>query len=144
VIELATTLFGHVVIDTGSGLDEHTLTAVEHSTDVIIISDMDVPSVRNVRKALDTLDFLGLKDHRRYLVLNRADSRVGLKKDDVQAAASMPIDLEIPSSRSVPQSINDGRPIITNSPRSAVARRIWSLVEELSSVGERHATEKGQ
>jgi pilus assembly protein CpaE len=135
VIKLASSLFGYVVIDTGAGLDEHTLTAIELATDLIVVSDMDVPSVRNVRKALDTLDLLGLNDHRSIFVLNRANSRVGIKKEDVETAASPPIDLEIPSARAVPQSLNEGRPVILSNPRSPVSRKIMLLVSELLSAG---------
>jgi len=42
--------FRYVVIDTSAGLGEHTLVALEQSTDIVLVSDMDVPSVRNLRK----------------------------------------------------------------------------------------------
>ncbi|MFH1330656.1 MAG: AAA family ATPase, partial [Actinomycetota bacterium] len=93
VIRLIASQFGCVVIDTAAGLGEPTLAALELSTDIVLVSDMDVPSVRNLRKALDALDLLGMMSPTRHFVLNRADSRVGLKKDDVAAAARMAIDL---------------------------------------------------
>jgi pilus assembly protein CpaE len=129
IIRLIASQFSHVVIDTPAGLGEHTLAALEYSTDIVLISDMDVPSVRNLRKALDALDLLGMMSPSRHFVLNRADSRVGLNKDDVAAATGMAIDLEIPSSRYVPVSLNEGRPLVTSSPRSLVARRIAHLAE---------------
>ena len=118
-----------MVIDTPAGLEEHTLAALECSTDIVLVSDMDVPSVRNLRKALDALDLLGMMSPARHFVLNRADSRVGLNKYDVAAAAGMDIDLEIPSSRYVPVSLNQGRPLVTSTPRSLVARRIAHLTD---------------
>jgi len=48
---------------------------------------MDVPSVRNLRKALDALDAARHDGPARHFVLNRADSRVAWPKDDVAAAA---------------------------------------------------------
>jgi pilus assembly protein CpaE len=119
--------FSYVVVDTGGGIGEHALTAIEESTDIVLISDMDVPSVRNLRKAVDVLDLLGMTANRRHFVLNRADSRVGLSTDDVASVAGMRIDLELPSSRQVPVSLNEGRPLMARNPRSPVARRIAEL-----------------
>jgi pilus assembly protein CpaE len=131
VIELIASQFGYVVIDTPGGLTEHTLAALDLSTDVILLSDMDVPSVRNLRKALDALDALGMRSPTRHFVLNRADSRVGLTKSGIAAAAGTTIDLELPSCRQVPLSLNEGRPLLTDNPRSPAARRLAELVERI-------------
>jgi pilus assembly protein CpaE len=131
IIRLLGSEFRNVVIDTAAGLGEHTLAALEQSTDIVLISDMDVPSVRNLRKALDALDLLGMMTPTRHFVLNRADSRVGLDKDEVAAAAKMAIELEIPSSRHVPISLNEGMPLMMGNPRSPVARRIAQFIERL-------------
>jgi pilus assembly protein CpaE len=131
VIGLIASQFGYVVIDTAAGLGEHTLTALDLSTDLVLLSDMDVPSVRNLRKALDALEMLGMRSPARHFVLNRADSRVGLDKEDVAAAAGIAIDVELPSSRRVPLSLNAGMPLVLSSPRSPMARRIAQLVERL-------------
>ncbi len=131
VIGLIASQFSYVVIDTSSGLGEHTLTALDLSTDVVLLSDMDVPSVRNLRKALDVLDMLGMRVPSRHFVLNRADSRVGLTKSGIAAAAGTAIDLEIPSSRHVPLSLNEGKPLLLDNPRSPVARSLAELVERI-------------
>lgn len=131
VIKLIASQFDYVVIDTPAGLSEHTLAALDLSTDMILIADMDLPSVRNLRKAIDAFDMLGMRNAARYLVLNRADSRVGLTKAGIAAAAGLPIDLELPSSRHVPVSLNEGRPLLSDNPRSPAGRRLAELVEHL-------------
>jgi len=134
VIGLIASQFGYVVIDTPGGLSEHTLAALDLSTDVILLSDMDVPSVRNLRKALNALDMLGMRSPTRHFVLNRADSRVGLTKAGIAAAAGAAIDLELPSTRDVPLSLNEGRPLLLDNPRSPVARRLAELVERIANA----------
>jgi len=131
VIRLLSSQFGYVVIDTSAGLGEYTLTALDLSTDVVLLTDMDVPSVRNLRKALDVLDMLGMRTPTRHMVLNRADSRVGLTKSGIAAAAGTAIDLEVPSSRHVPLSLNEGQPLLLVNPRSPVARSLAELVERM-------------
>jgi pilus assembly protein CpaE len=105
----------------------------------VLVSDMDVPSIRNLRKAVDALSSIGMTSQTRHFVLNRADSRVGLNKDDVAAAAGLPIDVEVPSSRQVPVSLNEGRPLILSHPRSPVSRQIGNLAARFAHEAPRDA-----
>lgn len=134
IVDLLTAEFRYVIVDTASGMNEHALSVMEHATDLIVLSDMDIPSVQSVRKAISLLDVLEITEHRRHFVLNRADSRVGLQVNEVAAAAGMPVDIRIPSSRLVPISINEGRPIFLSRPRSPVSRRIADLAGRLDKV----------
>ncbi len=132
ILALLAGQFDAVVIDTAAGLGELAIVAAEASTDLVFVAELDVPSVRNLRKAVDVLDILGLTRQQRHLVLNRADSRVGLASDDVAGATGMTVNLEIPSSRHVPMSLNEGKPLVLSRPRSPAARRIGSLAGRLA------------
>jgi pilus assembly protein CpaE len=114
-------------VDTAAGLDEHTLGAIEQSTDLVFVCAMDVASVRSLRKEIDALDQLGMTAARRHLVVNRADARVGLEVGDVQAVLGMGIDAAVPESRSIPLSLNAGTPIVAQEPRSPAARALQQL-----------------
>src|SRR5690606_15835601 len=85
ILDVLAQEFRYVVVDTNAGLSEHTLTAIERSTDLVLLCSMDVPSIRALHKELSALDQLGMTAQRRTLVLNRADSRVGLAIEDVEA-----------------------------------------------------------
>ena len=128
VIELLAKEFDYVVVDTAAGLDEYALAAAERSTDLVMVCATDVPSVRSLRKAADALDLLGMTAARRHFVLNRSDARVGLAQRDIVATVGMPVDVAVPSSRSVPISINQGSPVIASDPRSPVSRALTELV----------------
>jgi pilus assembly protein CpaE len=121
--------FAYVVIDTGAGLDEHTLSVLDVSTDFVLVAAMDVPSVRSIRKEVDVLDQLGMTHQRRHLVINRADSKVGLDAGDVEAIVGQPVDVALPSSRMVPLSMNQGSPLVESQPRSPVARQLTTLID---------------
>ena len=130
VVRLIASAFGYVVIDTPGALKEPTRAALDLSTDAVMVCDMDVPAVRDLRKALDVL---GERPIRRHLVLNRADSRVGLTRAAVAEAAGANFDWEIPSSIDVPVSLNEGRPLLLGNPRSRVARRLAEFAEWLAA-----------
>lgn len=134
IIELLTSEFEYVVIDTAGGLDETTLYALDAATDIVVVTNMDVPSVRGARKFMEIARGLGLMHKRVHVVLNRADSRVGIELEDVSATIGAQVDVAIPSSRLVPVAVNSGEPIIESNPRSAVARKLVELVERFSDV----------
>ncbi len=127
VLRLLASEFRYVVIDTGSGIDEPTLAALELSTDIVLLTSTDVPSVRATRKEIDTLDLLGLTKQTRHFVVNRADARVGLPVGEIEATVGMSAVSTIPSSRLVPISVNQGTPVVVSDRRSGVAEAITRL-----------------
>jgi pilus assembly protein CpaE len=127
VVELLMRDFACVVIDTPSGIEERTLAALDHATDAVLVSTMDVASIRNLGKEVYALDRVGLLPASRHFVLNRADARVGIDVADVRAALQMEVDASVPSSRTVPLSMNQGRPLVIDDPSSAAARELVKL-----------------
>jgi pilus assembly protein CpaE len=126
VLPLLAENFDYVVVDTSAGLDERTLAALECATDLLLVSSLDVTSIRSLRKAVDALDHIGITADRR-LVLNRADSKVGLNPSDAEEVMGMTIACEIPSSREIPLSLNLGTPVVLSKPKSPVANQLQQL-----------------
>jgi pilus assembly protein CpaE len=133
VLALLASEFRYVVIDTGSGIDEPTLAALELSTDIVVLTSTDVPSVRATRKEIDTLDLLGLTKQTRHFVVNRADARVGLPVGEIEATVGMSAVSTIPSSRLVPISVNQGTPVVVSDRRSGVADAIARLTSRFET-----------
>ena len=139
MLEILAGEFDYVVVDTASGLDEYGLAAAEQSDDLVLVCATDVPSVRGLRKALDAFDLLGMTRQRRHLVLNRADARVGLSPRDVESTLGVRFDAEIPSSRSVPISTNQGSPVVESEPRSVVAKTLAQFADGFLQPAPTHA-----
>jgi pilus assembly protein CpaE len=133
-IDLLSEEFQYIVVDTSAGLDEATLAAIEMSTDLVLLCTFDVPSVRSLRKVVQALDQLGMIHQRRHFVLNRADSRVGLATEDVEATVGMAVDVAVSSSRAVPLSMNQGSPLLESDPRSTVARQMLELTQRFTEA----------
>ena len=127
--------FDAVVVDTSAGLTEATLSAIETSSDLLLVCDLSVSSVRGLRKVVDTLDRLEIVKPKRHFILNRADSRVGVTVDDASAVVGMPVAVAIPSARDVPLSMNQGVPVIEAAPRTQVARRYLEAAALFASNG---------
>jgi len=128
VLPLLAQNFDYVVVDTPAGLDELTLAAIECATDMLLVSSLDVTSIRSLHKALDALDKMAVTAER-HLVLNRADAKVGLEPSDAEEALGMKICCTIPVSRELPLALNLGTPVVVSEPRSAVAKQLQELAQ---------------
>ncbi len=121
--------FPFVVVDTASGVDRFALAAMEQSTDLLVVSTTDVPSIRAVRRQLDVLDEVGYVSQRRTFVLNRANAKVGLSLSEIEAAVGLEASFQIPSTRLIPVSTNESIPIVERSGSGNVAIRFDRIAE---------------
>jgi pilus assembly protein CpaE len=127
IIDLASQLADYVVIDTPACFSEGVLCALDRSDEVYSVATMDVPSVKNTRISLKKLLQLGCDGGRIRLVLNRADSKVGLTPREVEKAVGFNVATRVPSDRLVPRAVNRGIPVVLDAPRSGVARSLEEL-----------------
>ncbi len=118
-------MFDYIVVDTAPSFDEQMLTVLEHTDECVIVATLDVPTLKNVKVALDTLEMLDIGRGHRHLVLNRADDAVGIDADKVEAILGMEISSKITTSLDIAASTNAGVPILTSAPNhpSSVAIR---------------------
>lgn len=123
--------FRFVLVDTPAQLNDHVLAALDESDECVLVTSLDVPSVKSLRVTLDTIDLLNFGRDRIRLVLNRADSKVGLGLKEVEKTLGAEIDVSIASSREVPRSINRGMPLVAAAPRSPIAKSIGRLAEDV-------------
>lgn len=134
VLEMLARDFAYVIVDTAAGLDERALAAIDQATDIVFLASLDVTSIRNLAKEINTLDRLDVRAPNRHFVLNRADARVGLEISDVEAAIGMKVDTALPSSRLVPLSMNQGTLVVLQEPDSPVAQQILLLARNFAPV----------
>ena len=127
VIRTLRGVFPYVVVDATADYTDATLAAFDLSDAVCLITGLDVVGVRHLSLALQTLLSLGFPRERFRLVLNRADSKVGLSSSEVERVMKVGIDTMIPSSRLVPSSLNSGVPVVLDQPKSEVAKAISTL-----------------
>lgn len=116
--------YDYVVIDTPSRFSEHVLAALDASDHHVLLTNPEIPALKNLRLTLDMLDLLGYEHERRSIVFNRADSAAGLSAAEVEEALKSSIAVHVPASRDVPASINRGVPIVAASPDHPVSRAV--------------------
>jgi pilus assembly protein CpaE len=132
-----------VVLDSSPGFTPEVISAIDASTYVCMIGTLDTLSLKNTRLGLETLDLMGYDPGRVVLVLNRADSRVGIDDEDVLAVVGRAPDVSIPSDVEVPRAVNEGTPIVFARPDSSAGKAFRALAREfLQREGHESAPEK--
>jgi pilus assembly protein CpaE len=129
VLQLCKQRFDFVVVDTPPAFTEHVLALLDQTDVLILLATLDVPALRNLKLTVETLDLLKSSRDRWAVVINRADSKVGLALSEVEKNLGLPIAAEIPSSRAVPATINRGVPIVLDQPKHPVSVAIRRLAE---------------
>lgn len=119
--------YDYVVVDTASMLDELILSLIEKSDDILMLVDMDLPSVKNAKLALETLRLLKFSTLNVQLVMNRSNSKAKLDNKEIEGALKMSISAAIPSDAMVAASVNEGRPVVESDPKSKVAKGFESV-----------------
>jgi pilus assembly protein CpaE len=125
------TMFDYIVVDTAPAFDEQTLTALDETDECVIVATLDVPTLKNVKVALDTLELLNIGRGHRHLLLNRADDAVGIGREKVETILGMSVSSQITTSIDIAAATNAGTPIISVSPShpgSAALRNLAALL----------------
>ena len=117
----------YVIVDTPPGFTPEVISAIDAATDVCMVGTLDSLSLKNTRLGLEALELMGFDRHHIRVVLNRADSRVGITHKDVLAIIGRPPDVLVPSHRDVARSMNDGVPIAVSNTRTEGSRAFHTL-----------------
>lgn len=129
IIDQLRTFCSYVVVDTPSYFNDVVLGLVESSDKLMLVAGLDIPNVKNVKIALQTLRLLNTPPEKLMLILNRANSKVKLDVGEVERTLQIKADVMVPSEIVVPQSVNKGEPVVTHAPKSGAAKSIQGLAE---------------
>jgi pilus assembly protein CpaE len=121
------TAYDFVVIDTPPSFGPEVIAAIDASSHLCVIGMLDSLSLKNTRLGLETLDLMGYPPERIRVVLNRANTNVGITGEDVISVLGRRPEILIPSSRDLTRSVNQGDPIVLSQKRSEAARAFNAL-----------------
>ena len=112
LLEVARESYDVIVVDTSPFFHGPMLATLDRTDELMMLCGLDVPTLKNVRLSLQTLELLSFPTTRIRFVLNRANSKVGMSKKEVEGALDVQMTFEVPSDRAVPISVNRGNPAV--------------------------------
>jgi pilus assembly protein CpaE len=127
-------MFDIVIIDTPAAFSDQVLAAFDATDLFLLIATLDIPALKNLKLTLETMDLLNYPRDRWRVVLNRADSKVGLTVPEAERALHTTISAQIPSSRSVPISVNRGVALVHEDPTHPVSQEIRRIADSVTTL----------
>ena len=129
LLEVARESYDAIVVDTSPFFHGPMLATLDRTDELFMLCGLDVPTLKNVKLSLQTLEMLSFPRDRIRIVLNRANSKVGMKPSDVENALGMKIRHQLPSDRAVPLGVNRGKPVVLSDEDSDFARALRDLAK---------------
>jgi pilus assembly protein CpaE len=126
--------YEYVIVDTPPGFTPEVISSIDASTHVCMVGMLDALSLKNTKLGLETLELMGYDAQLVRLVLNRADSSVGITHNDVLSILGRPPDVLVPSHRDITRSVNEGTPIVSTHRRSEAAKAFQALAKTYASA----------
>lgn len=132
VLEYLRQMYAYVVIDTASLLTDVTLSAIDVSDLVILLTTQDIPSIKNCRLFLDLSQTLGIDRERILFAMNRYDKRINITPERVAENLKQEVSSVIPlDEATVMKAVNRGVPFVLDSKNQPASRGIFSLAENV-------------
>jgi pilus assembly protein CpaF len=126
--------YDFIIIDAGKNFSEAFVATLNMANLILLVVTPDILSVYQTKWALDTLQFLHLPLVMVKLVLNRAESAASISWQEVKVSLPCDIIAQIPSEgKVVGMALNQGVPVVIDSPRSKISVAINKLAEQLST-----------
>jgi pilus assembly protein CpaE len=135
LLEVARGSYEAIVVDTSPFFHGPMLATLDRTDELLVLCGLDVPTLKNVRLAMQTLELLSFPASRVRYVMNRANTNVGLKTREVETALKVKVAHELPADGAVPLTVNRGNPAVLAEPRCDFAKAIGQLAKQIAPQG---------
>jgi len=134
-----------VVVDAWPWFNDMTLTVLDVSDLILTVFTLEITSIKNLRLFFEVADQLGYENGKVKLVLNRADSTLGIRVADVEHSIGRKVDHSIVSDgRTVVYALNRGVPVVTGNRETPVSHDILKLARAVCGEQIEHRAAKTQ
>ena len=131
LLEVARESYDVIVVDTSPFFHGPMLATLDRTDELLLVAGLEVPTLKNVRLSLQTLELLAFPSNRIKVVLNRANSKVGMKPGEVEGALEVKVRFELPSDGKVPLAVNRGTPLVLADDKAEFSKAIRQMAKQL-------------
>jgi len=123
--------YEYVVIDTPPAFTDFVLKSMEMMDICYLITTLEMPSIKNMKIVLETLDALKIDKELLRIVINKSDLKTGVTVEESEALLNRKINYLLPNESSVPVSTNQGNPLVTYAPKTALSKVFVKMGSDL-------------
>lgn len=132
IINILRDSYNYIIIDTSASFHETVLTSLDMSDKILVISTLDLPTIKNVKSGLDVMETLNYPQDKIHVVLNKASEQFGIRYRDFEDVLHKQIWSYVPEdSQTVVTSANKGFPFVMTRTETKVAKAIIDMGNEL-------------
>lgn len=143
VVDVLAQTHDFVILDTPGTFNEIVAAAIEVGTMILLITTLDMASIKDTVLALEMLhERFGNDEERIKVVLNRAGMDTGVREKDVERTLDSPLWWRIPQDQEVVKAAQLGRPIVMSRPNSKVSLEIREIARALAGIRHKSKTQK--
>jgi len=133
LFEVLKQAFSYIIVDTSANFDGKTITALDNSDLILLVSIVNLPAVRNCQRCLDLFERLGYDKDKTKIVLNRYMENDEIKVEDVEEVLGQKIYWKIPNNYfTIMSAINKGIPVGLINAESNISQSYRELAAMLS------------
>jgi pilus assembly protein CpaE len=136
VLGLLKASFTHVIVDTSKGFTALDLHALAEADDVLLVTQLDLPCLRNVVRLLMSFKESNKYDDKVRIIVNRVGydtGQISLRK--AQETIGRQIFWQVPNDYRVMVEVrNNGVPLVQQAPKAAITQSINQLASALSGA----------
>ena len=135
--------FDVVVVDAPHQFDEKTLAALEMSDTILLVTLLNLPSLKNTQRSIELFVRLGIFDGRVQLILSRYLPNDEIPKESIEGILNCPVFYAVPNDYpTVLSSINRGKLLSEVAPEKEVTVAFRRMAELLAGPGIPRAVQK--
>ncbi len=134
ILETMKKEFEYVIVDTQASFQDRALAALDLADRIVVLMTLELPCIKNIKLFLEVAELLEYPKEKTVLVLNKADNRLGMRVENVEASIQHKVALQIANAgHEMTLAVNQGVPLVIAKRDLPTSRDIYALAKLLSS-----------
>ena len=127
--------FDYVVVDTQSSFQDRALAVRDIADRIVALMTLEMPCIKNIKLFLEVAELLEYPPEKTLLVLNKADSRLGIRIENVEENIQHKVAMQIGNAaHEMSLSINQGVPLVIDKRNHQTSKDIFALANLISNA----------
>ncbi len=142
ILQFLKSVYEYVIVDTSNTFDDYTVSALDLSTTIFLISNTDLPSLRNAQRCLSIFERMGYKKDKIKLLINRYQKSLEIRSKDIEETLNFPVSWFFPNDwPTVMNAVNRGAPLSALN-HTEISSSFSQFVQQVASIPAQRVVEK--
>ncbi|NOK59698.1 MAG: DNA-binding response regulator, NarL/FixJ family, contains REC and HTH domains [Chloroflexi bacterium AL-W] len=143
ILDMMRKEFDYVVVDTPSSFQDRALAILDMADRIAVLMTLEMTCIKNIKLFLEVAELLEYSQEKILLVLNKADSRLGIRVENVEETIRHKVTHQIANAaHEMTLAINQGLPMVIEKRGHQTAKDIAKLAAILSDDQSGASTKK--